>query len=70
MDVFFALFLSAASASPVPKAVAQAQARITIFRAHKASPESWEPNARRDQRETVKKEKDGSQIRLRLTEFE
>lgn len=70
MDFLLALLLSAANASPPPKAMAQAQARITILRPHKASAESWEPDARRDQRETIKKEKDGSQIRLRLTEFE
>lgn len=72
MEFVLALFLSAATGAPPSKAVvqAQAQASIVILRPHKASAESWEPGARRDQRETVKKEKDGSEIRLRLTEFE
>lgn len=70
MHFFLALFLSAAASSPPPKIAVRAEARITILRPHRASAESWEPAARRNQREIVKKEKDGSKTRLRLTEFE
>ena len=70
MDLFLALFLSAAASPPRPQIVARAEARVIILRPHKASAESWAPETRRDQREIVKKEKDGTRIRLRLTEFE
>lgn len=72
MDFFLTLFLSAAGSTPPYKvaAQAQAQARITILRAYKASPESWDPAAKRNQREIVRRERDGSTVRLRLTEFE
>ena len=68
--VLLALLLSAASSSPPVRAEARAEARIRILNPHKASPETWNPAAKRNQREIVRAEKDGSQSLLRLTEFE
>lgn len=63
--------LSAAAVSPPPaKVERQARATITILQAHRASRQTWDPAVRSGQREIVKKEADGSEIRLRLTEFE
>lgn len=70
MAPLLALLLSIADSSVPNKVTGQAEARILILRPHKASRESWDPAARPNQREIVKKEKDGSQNRLRLTEFE
>lgn len=65
------LALSAASASPPPVKVEQrARASVTILRAHRASPQTWDPTARPNQREIMKKEADGEKVRLRLTEFQ
>lgn len=65
------LVLSAAAASPVPVAVEQrARVSINILQPHRASPSTWNPATRPNQREIVKKEPDGRQVRLRLTEFE
>ena len=63
--------LSAAAAGPPPVRAGQlARASITILRPHRASAETWSPAARPNQREIVKEEPDGRQVRLRLTEFE
>jgi hypothetical protein len=62
--------LSAAAGSLPPKVEAQARASITILRPHRANAESWNPSARRDQKVIVKKERDGTSVLLRLTEFE
>jgi len=64
------LALSAAPANPSPVKVEQrARASVTILRAHRASPQTWKPAVRPDQREIRKKEVDGEESRLRLTEF-
>jgi hypothetical protein len=70
VDLLLALFLSAANSTPPVRAEARAEARIRILNPHKASQETWDPGAMRNQKEIVRVEKDGSQIRLRLTEFE
>ena len=63
--------LSAAAASPPPARAAQsARASITILQPHRASPQTWAPAARPNQREIKKKEADGEEVRLRLTEFQ
>lgn len=63
--------LSAAADSPPPaKVEQQARASVTILRPHLASSKTWDPAARQDQREITRKEADGSEVRLRLTEFE
>jgi len=65
------LALSAAPANLAPVKVQQrARASVTILRAHQASPQTWTPSARPDQREIKKKEADGEEVRLRLTEFQ
>lgn len=64
-------FLLSASGNPAPvKVELHARAKVTILRPHKASPETWEPAINRSQKEIIRKEKDGSSVRLRLTEFE
>ena len=63
--------ISAAAASPPPaRAEAQARASITILQPHRATPETWDPKTRPNQREIVRQERDGSQVRIRLTEYE
>jgi hypothetical protein len=63
--------LSAAAASPPPVRVERsARASVTIVRPYRASPKSWSPGSSPNQREIVKKEPDGAEVRLRLTEFE
>ena len=65
------LALSAAPANPAPVKVEQrARASVTVLRAHQASPQTWDPAARPNQREMTKKEADGEEVRLRLTEFQ
>ena len=70
MGFYLALLLSAAHAPPPQKVEAMATARIMILRPHRASPETWDPATKRHQKEIVRKERDGSSVRLRLTEFE
>ena len=70
MDFLLALFLSASGSPPPVKAELRARASVTILRAHRASPNSWGPAAHRNQKEIVTREKDGTPILLRLTEFE
>lgn len=67
--VLAALSVAAAGTPPV-RAVQHARISITIVQAHRASPQTWDPVSRVNQREVVKKELDGGQVRLRLTEFE
>jgi hypothetical protein len=56
---------------PSPANVEQrARATVTIVRPHRSSAETWKPGSRRNQREIVKQESDGSTARLRLTEYE
>jgi hypothetical protein len=65
--------LSAASiaASPPPaKAAQRARASITILRGHRASQADWDPANRPNQREIMKKEPSGTEVLLRLTEYE
>ena len=69
--VLLFLVLSAAPPAPSPFKVEQrARASITILRSHQASPQTWTPASRPDQREILKKEPDGEEVRLRLTEFQ
>ena len=70
MVVLYCILLSAADVPAPPKAEQRARASVTIVRPHRASAESWDPSARRDQKEIVKRDRDGTIIRLRLTEFE
>jgi hypothetical protein len=63
--------LSATAPRPAPVKVEQrARASVTILRSHEASPQTWKPASRPDQREILKKEPDGEEVRLRLTEFQ
>jgi len=69
--LFLYFALSAAAPDPAPVKVEQrARASVTILRAHQASPQTWAPAARPNQREIKKKEADGEEVRLRLTEFQ
>lgn len=69
--VFLLAALSAAAANPPPlRAGQRARASITILQSHRASPETWRPASRPDQREIVRMERDGEQVQLRLTEFQ
>ena len=70
MVLFFAA-ISAAAAGPPPVRVERtARASVTIMRPHPASPETWDPAMRPNQREILKREPAGADVRLRLTEFE
>lgn len=63
--------LAAAAASPPPvKVERRARVSITVLQPYRASLQSWAPSTRRNQREVVKKEVDGTEVLLRLTEFE
>ena len=63
--------LAAAAPAPAPVKVEQrARASVTILRAHQASPQTWKPTSRPNQREILKNEPDGEEVRLRLTEFQ
>lgn len=69
--VLLLLALSAADPGPAPvKVERRASASVTILRSHQASPQTWKPASRPDQREILKKEPDGEEARLRLTEFQ
>ena len=70
MALLLALLLFAGDRRPPDKVDARAHAKITILRPYNASPESWDPGARPNQREIVRTDEDGSAVRLRLTEFE
>ena len=65
-----ALLLSAAHSPAPAKVELSARVQIRVLRAHKASPETWDPAGKPGQKEVIRKEKDGSVVRLRLTEFE
>lgn len=69
--VLLLLALSAADPGPAPvKVEERARASVTILRSHQASPQTWNPASRPDQREILKKEHGGDEVRLRLTEFQ
>lgn len=69
--MFLLLAILAAPASPPSARVeASARASITIIRGQPISERSWDPSKQPSQREVVKKEADGSEQRLRLTEFQ
>lgn len=70
MVLVFAAIAAAATNPPPPRVGQSARASIMVLRPHRASAETWEPLSRPNQREIVKREADGSQQRLRLTEFE
>jgi len=69
--MLFLFALAAATASQPPVTVhRRARASVTILNGFRGSSGTWEPAARRNQREVVRKESTGHTIRLRLTEFE
>ena len=70
--MFFLLAAASAAAAspPTAKVELRARASVTIVRPHLASPRTWDPATRSDQREMVKTEADGRAVRLRLTEFQ
>ena len=69
--VLLVLALSAAAAPRTPVKVEQrARASVTILRAHRASAQAWDPAGRSDQREVIKTEANGEDVRLRLTEYQ
>ena len=70
MDFLLALLMSNSSGSPPAKVELRARASVTILRAHRASPKGWDPAANRNQKEVIAREKDGTPLLLRLTEFE
>lgn len=70
MVLIYCTLLSAASGPLPPKVERSAHVTITILQPHRAGIESWNPSARRDQKEIVKKERDGTRHLLRVTEFE
>ena len=70
MAFLLALMLSAANSPTPAKAELRARVQITILRSHRASPETWDPAGNPNQKEVIRTEKDGSSVRLRLTEFE
>lgn len=62
--------LAAATVDQAPVKVEQRpRASVTILRPHIASPRSWNPAVRPDQRETIRRDGKGEE-RLRLTEFQ
>jgi hypothetical protein len=69
--VLLILALSAAEAPRMPVKVEQrARASVTILKAHRASARTWDPAGRANQREVMKKEANGEEVRLRLTEYQ
>lgn len=70
MAFLLALVLSAANGPPPARVEHRAQVQIRVLRPHRASAESWDPAGNPSQKEVIRKEKDGSPVRLRLTEFE
>lgn len=70
MVPLLALLSTLAGTAPPERVAATAEVRIVVLRAHRASSESWSPEKARNQREIHKQEKDGTHVRLRLTEFE
>ncbi len=62
--------LSAAGLSEPTRAERIARVSVTVLNPHRASSDGWKPAARRNQREIVKKEKDGRSVLIRVTEFE
>jgi hypothetical protein len=70
MVLLLAVLSAAAASPPAVRAEQSARASITILTPHRATAHSWDPPSRPNQREMVKKEPDGRQVRLRLTEFE
>lgn len=70
MLILLAALVAATAGPPPAKAEQRARASVTIARPHLASPKTWSPATRSDQREMIKKEADGVEVRLRLTEFQ
>lgn len=69
--MFLLTVLAAAVAAPPPARVEQrAKASVMILKPHQASHQTWNPASRSDQREIVRKEAEGSEQRLRLTEYQ
>lgn len=69
MVLLLALWTVAAD-TPLVKVRQPARVSITVLNGHRASPQSWDPAARRDQREVITKDSDAFKVRLRLTEFQ
>jgi hypothetical protein len=62
--------LAAAATAPAVTVREHARASITILQAYRATPQTWNPGARPNQREVVRRQPDGVEVRIRLTEFE
>lgn len=70
MVLLLCAFLSATPTSEPAKAEHRARASVRIINPYRASAEGWKPAARRNQREIMKREIDGSSFLIRVTEFE
>lgn len=70
MVFIYSTLLSVAGGPLPPKVEQRARVSVTIIQAYRASSNSWDPAARRNQKEVVKREGDGTPVLLRLTEFE
>ena len=69
--VLLVLALSAAAAPRTPVKIEQrARASVIILEAHRSSAKAWDPAGRVDQREVMKTEANGEEVRLRLTEYQ
>jgi hypothetical protein len=67
------LLAAAAAAVATPPTVTvreRARANVIVLQPFRASPHTWNPSARPNQREVVRRQADGMEVRLRLTEFE
>lgn len=70
MIFLIALLTTVPNVPPPARVESHARARGTIVRGYDISARTWDPATQQTQRELIKKEPDGSQVRLRLTEFE
>jgi len=69
--VLLSAAVAAALATPPAVTVRErARASVTVLQPFRASPQTWNPTARPNQREVVRRQADGMEVRLRLTEFE
>ena len=65
------LVLAANTGSPAPGlAERRTRVSVTIAKGQRVSSETWDPKKNRSQREVIKKQRDGSLVLVRLTEFE
>lgn len=70
MVLLLCAFLSATPTSDPAKAEQRAHVSVRILNPYRASAAGWKPAVRRNQREIMKREKDGTSLLIRLTEFE